>query len=99
MDMDVCVWRETFHSSLEIGRRVMESLGVPPEQAAEHTARFKAHDERLLHQQHLVYDDDAALIASSREALRALENLFAAYRGPDDEIGRASCRARVCQYV
>ncbi|PKM05906.1 MAG: glutathione-regulated potassium-efflux system protein KefB [Gammaproteobacteria bacterium HGW-Gammaproteobacteria-4] len=83
MDMDVGVVRETFHSSLEIGRRVMESLGVPPEQAAEHTARFKAHDERLLQEQHLVYDDDAALIASSREALHELENLFAADRSPD----------------
>ncbi|MDP1698715.1 MAG: monovalent cation:proton antiporter-2 (CPA2) family protein [Xanthomonadaceae bacterium] len=85
MDMDVGVVRETFHSSLEIGRRVMESLGVPPEQAAEHTARFKARDERLLQEQHLVYDDDAALVASSREALHELENLFAADRSPDPE--------------
>jgi len=83
MDMDVGVVRETFHSSLEIGRRVLETLGVPPEQAAEHTARFKAHDERLLQEQHLVYDDDAALVASSREALNELETLFAADRSPD----------------
>jgi glutathione-regulated potassium-efflux system protein KefB len=85
MDMDVGVVRETFHSSLEIGRRVLETLGVPPEQAAEHTARFKAHDERLLQEQHLVYDDDAALVASSREALNELENLFAADRSPDPD--------------
>lgn len=85
MDMDVGVVRETFHSSLEIGRRVLESLGVPPDEASEHTARFKAHDEHLLQQQHLVYDDDAALVASSREALRELENLFAADRDPDSD--------------
>jgi len=88
MDMDVAVVRETFHSSLEIGRQVLETLGVAAAEAAEHTARFKAHDERLLHEQHLVYDDDAALVASSREALRELETLFAADRspGPPDDI-------------
>lgn len=85
MDMDVGVVRETFHSSLEIGRRVLETLGVAPAEAAEHTARFKAHDERLLQRQHLVYDDDAALVASSREALQELENLFAADRDPDSD--------------
>jgi len=84
----VAVVRETFHSSLEIGRQVLETLGVAAAEAAEHTARFKAHDERLLHEQHLVYDDDAALVASSREALRELETLFAADRspGPPDDI-------------
>ena len=85
MDMDVRVVRETFHSSLEIGRHVLESLGVPAEQASERTARFRAHDEKLLLTQHLVYDDDAALVASAHEALRELEHLFEADVLPGDE--------------
>ncbi len=78
MDLGVEVTRETFHSSLEMGRRVMEALGVPPEEAARNTARFREHDEALLRRQHLVYDDEAALVASSHEALRDLETLFEA---------------------
>lgn len=86
MDMDVRVVRETFHSSLEIGRHVLESLGVPAEQASERTARFRAHDEKLLLAQHLVYDDDAALVASAHEALRELEHLFEADVQPGDDV-------------
>ena len=85
MDMGVQVVRETFHSSLEIGRHVLESLGVPAEQASERTARFRAHDEKLLLAQHLVYDDDAALVASAHEALLELEHLFEADVQPVDE--------------
>lgn len=83
MDMGVQVVRETFHSSLEIGSHVLEGLGVPADLARERTARFRAHDENLLLTQHLVYDDDAALIASANEALRDLEHLFEADATPD----------------
>jgi glutathione-regulated potassium-efflux system protein KefB len=83
MDLGVeGVIRETFHSSLEMGRRVMEGLGVPPEQARVRTAQFRQHDEALLRAQHLVYDDEAALVASSREALRELATLFDADQSP-----------------
>lgn len=78
MDMDVQVTRETFHSSLVLGRRVMEALGVPPEEAARNTELFREHDEALLREQHLHYDDEAALVASAREAQRELETLFEA---------------------
>jgi glutathione-regulated potassium-efflux system protein KefB len=39
----------------------------------------------MLREQHLVYDDEAALIASSQQAFRDLENLFAADEKPDGE--------------
>jgi len=78
MDMDVQSTRETFHSSLVLGRRVMEALGVPPEEAARNTERFREHDEALLREQYLYYDDEAALVASAREAQRELETLFEA---------------------
>ena len=78
MDMDVQATRETFHSSLVLGRRVMEALGVSPEEAARNTERFLQHDEALLRAQYLHYDDEAALVASAREAQRELETLFEA---------------------
>ena len=89
MDMDVQVTRETFHSSLVLGRRVMEALGVPAEEAARNTERFREHDEALLRQQHLVYDDEAALVASAREAQRELETLFEADVEPVEDDGDA----------
>jgi glutathione-regulated potassium-efflux system protein KefB len=79
MDMGVeVIVRETFHSSLDMSQQVLEALGVPPEVAAERRERFRVHDEKMLREQHLVYDDEAALIASSQQALRDLEKLFEA---------------------
>ncbi len=85
MDLGVEVIRETFHSSLELSEQVMLALGVPHEIAAERRERFRQHDEAMLRDQHLVYDDEAALIASSQQAFRELENLFAADEKPDAE--------------
>ncbi len=85
MDLGVEVIRETFHSSLELSEQVMLALGVPHEIAAERRERFRQHDEAMLRDQHLVYDDEAALIASSQQAFRELENLFAADEKPGTE--------------
>jgi voltage-gated potassium channel Kch len=79
MDLGVhAVIRETFHSSLEMSQQVLEALGLPPQVAAERRERFRSHDEIMLREQHLVYDDEAALIASSQQAFRDLEKLFEA---------------------
>jgi glutathione-regulated potassium-efflux system protein KefB len=79
MDLGVdVVTRETFHSSIEMGRHALQALGVDPAQAADRARRFAEHDQALLREQHLVYDDEAALVASSNEALRDLEKLFEA---------------------
>ena len=83
MDLGVhSIIRETYFSSLELGQQVLEALGLPPEAAAERRARFQAHDERLLREQHLVYDDEAAMIASSQQAREDLERLFEADQAP-----------------
>ncbi|MEO8161038.1 MAG: NAD-binding protein, partial [Arenimonas sp.] len=83
MDLGVhSVIRETFHSSLDMGQQVMEALGLPHEVAAERRLRFQQHDQRILHEQHLVYDDEAALIASSEQARNELEQLFEADETP-----------------
>jgi glutathione-regulated potassium-efflux system protein KefB len=79
MDLGVeVVVRETFHSSLDMGQQVMEALGVPADVAADRRERFRKHDEKVLCAQHLVYDDEAALIASSQQARQDLEKLFEA---------------------
>jgi glutathione-regulated potassium-efflux system protein KefB len=81
MDLGVEVVRETFHSSLKMGERVLVSLGESEEVAAQRAERFRQHDENLLLAQHMVYDDEAALIQTSQEARKDLEQLFAADLG------------------
>ncbi|TDR41286.1 Kef-type potassium/proton antiporter (CPA2 family) [Tahibacter aquaticus] len=79
MDLNVDgVVRETLEGSLDLTRQVLEALGQPPRVAADRIARFRTHDEELLKAQHLVYDDDAALIQSAHDALQELEQIFAA---------------------
>ena len=84
MDLGVdVVTRETFHSSIEMGRHALQALGMDDEQAAQRARRFTEHDEALLREQHLVYDDEAALVVSSRDALRDLQKLFEADEQPE----------------
>jgi glutathione-regulated potassium-efflux system protein KefB len=85
MDLGVEIIRETFHSSLVMGQRAMEALGVPHDVAFERRERFREHDEAMLREQHLVYDDEAALIATSQQAFRDLERLFEADAIPERE--------------
>jgi glutathione-regulated potassium-efflux system protein KefB len=81
MDFGVKPLRETFGSSLEMGRDVMVALGVPPEVADDRARRFRELDERLLEAQYLVYDDEDALRQTNAEARKELEQLFAAELG------------------
>lgn len=72
------VVRETFHSSLKMARLTLQALGFAPEAARARVNTFREHDEQLLRDQHLVYDDEAALMRSSKEAYAELERLFEA---------------------
>jgi glutathione-regulated potassium-efflux system protein KefB len=81
MDLGVEVVRETFFSSVKMGEQVLVALGERPDVAARRAERFREHDEALLRAQHQVYDDEVALIQTSQEARRDLEELFAADRG------------------
>jgi glutathione-regulated potassium-efflux system protein KefB len=78
MDLGANATRETFASGLEMGRDVLIALGIPPEQATQRAAKFRAHDEALLASQHLIYDDEAALVESAKQARSELEQLFEA---------------------
>jgi glutathione-regulated potassium-efflux system protein KefB len=77
MDLNIDgIVRDTFFSSLEIARHVLEALGYDPKTAAEHLRRFREHDERVLASQYPVYDDETALLQTTKEAREDLQRLF-----------------------
>ena len=75
--------RETLYSSLKMTRQTLEALGMSPEMAADHVERFRRLDAELLKRQYLVYDDDARIVQTTREALVDLEQLFQADASPE----------------
>jgi glutathione-regulated potassium-efflux system protein KefB len=79
MDMNIeHVVRETFFSSLEMSRLVLEDLGIDPAVAKERVQKFGKHDAKVLQTQYLVYDDEVALVQSAKDAFQDLEKLFEA---------------------
>jgi glutathione-regulated potassium-efflux system protein KefB len=80
--------RETFYSSLKMTRMTLESLGLSSELANDRVDRFREHDIRLLKAQYLVYDDDARMMQTSREALNDLMHIFDADDDPVAEQER-----------
>ncbi|MEO9080118.1 MAG: monovalent cation:proton antiporter-2 (CPA2) family protein [Rhodanobacter sp.] len=89
MDMGVeAPVRETFYSSLKMTRMTLEALGLSSELAIDRVERFRRYDEELLTKQALVYDDEAKLIQSTRDALLDLQQLFEADAAPDAERAR-----------
>jgi glutathione-regulated potassium-efflux system protein KefB len=88
MDMGVtAVTREAFLSAIDMGRQILQALGLPDEVAAERAKRFREHDEAILHQQFLIYDDEAALIASTQQAQLDLIQLFEADENREGPTG------------
>ncbi|HTI95472.1 MAG TPA: monovalent cation:proton antiporter-2 (CPA2) family protein [Rudaea sp.] len=77
---DENIVRETLYSSMEMTRRVLVELGFDPALAADRVETFRHQDAKVLQAQYLVYDDDAALVQSTKDALDDLERLFEADR-------------------
>jgi glutathione-regulated potassium-efflux system protein KefB len=83
--------RETLFSSLKMSRQTLEALGLSAEEATKEVERFRRRDAELLKMQYLVYDDEAKLVQTTREAQHDLDKLFEADaeiapppdRGPD----------------
>ena len=74
MDMNVEVlYRDTFLSSLEMAREVLRVVAA---EAARTVNTFREHDERLLQRQHAVYQDEAILMQTTKQAADELRNLF-----------------------
>ncbi|WP_295479280.1 monovalent cation:proton antiporter-2 (CPA2) family protein [uncultured Pseudomonas sp.] len=80
IDVGAHAVRETFHSSLEMGRQTLLGLGLSQAQADARIERFKRHDEEVLAAQHEVYDDAAKVLQTALEARKELEQLFEADR-------------------
>jgi glutathione-regulated potassium-efflux system protein KefB len=81
MELGVHAVREVLHSSLYTGERVLVDLGFDAATVHEHVKRFREHDARLLRAQYDVRDDEAALIRTTQDARRELEELFSADAG------------------
>ncbi len=91
MDIGVHVInREMYLSSLDLARQVLEGLDFTPEQAQQGVNTFRDYDDELMRRQHAIYQDEAKLIESAREAMKELESLFesdqkaAAKQKPDE---------------
>lgn len=69
------VLRETWGSSVEMGKRALQEL-EPAVDAEAFAEVFTRHDERLLERQQAVYHDQAALIALSKQAGAELEDIL-----------------------
>jgi len=69
--------RETFLSAADMGREVLQELGIDARRARDVTARFVAHDERRLNEHHSVHNDEEKLRNLAKEAARELEEMFA----------------------
>ena len=69
-------YRETWHTSVEMAHQSLLQLGFPPSDAAMTIARFRDNDIELLKRQRAVYQDEAKLIQTSREASEELQTLF-----------------------
>jgi monovalent cation:proton antiporter-2 (CPA2) family protein len=77
MDLGVTdVVRRAFHSSLEMSRRLLVTMGEPEERAQRAVETFRAHDEATLLKQQSVFRDESRLIQTAQEAARELEQLF-----------------------
>jgi len=70
--------RETYLSSLELGKQVLLGLGFAEWDARDTLSTFHEHDERSLLRQHAVYHDETKLIQSSKDAAKELEEIFEA---------------------
>lgn len=77
MDLGISVfYRDTFYSSLEMGKKVLEHMGMDAPSVDLMVERFQKYDQDLLSKQHAVYQNETELIETSRQALADLESLF-----------------------
>ncbi len=77
MDLGIKVMvRDTYYSSLKMGKEVLESLGLPPDEADQTVVTFREHDEELLKRQHAIYKDEEKMIESVAKSRAELQSLF-----------------------
>ncbi|TBW32511.1 glutathione-regulated potassium-efflux system protein KefB [Azotobacter chroococcum] len=77
LDLEAGPVRETFFSSLEMGRQVLLGLGLSEQQIAARLERFRRHDEQMLQELHKVISDETASLRATHAYFDDLESLFA----------------------
>jgi monovalent cation:proton antiporter-2 (CPA2) family protein len=70
------IFREAFPASVDMARLALLTLGKGPAVTERAIAFFKRHDEEQLQAQYAVWQDEARLIQSTREAAEQLRQLF-----------------------
>ncbi|TGK03033.1 potassium transporter Kef [Leptospira langatensis] len=70
--------RDTFASSLELAEETLKDLGFMPSEAQYFIEKFRRYDEAMVKQQYKLRHNEKELIAFSRNAIRQLEDAFAA---------------------
>ncbi|MES2553397.1 MAG: monovalent cation:proton antiporter-2 (CPA2) family protein [Pseudomonadota bacterium] len=76
MDMEIDCVRETFHSSLQLGEKVLRELGYSAFQAHRSAWRFRQHDEGLLLESHPIRNDMQQLVTNSAKARSDLMSIL-----------------------
>ncbi len=91
MDLNVeLLYRDTYLSSLAMGREVLCGLGVARAEGERTVRMFREYDEALLKRQHAIYHDETALIQSAKQAADELKSLFESDAAEPIEKGRAT---------
>ncbi len=77
MDLNVQVlYRDTFYSSLVLAKSILLGLGFPAQEAERTVNLFREHDEKLIKQQHAIYQDEQALVEIALKSRAELQSLF-----------------------
>lgn len=77
IDRGVAIWeRETFESSLRMSAEVLKTLGWEPYAAVRAANKFREHNVKMIHQMHVVRDDESKLVSAARQARADLEKMF-----------------------
>jgi glutathione-regulated potassium-efflux system ancillary protein KefC/glutathione-regulated potassium-efflux system protein KefB len=71
------VWRETFLSSLDMARNVLEGLGLPDYEAERVAEKFRAYDENRLYSHFGQHQDEKRMRVLAKKAAEELRDLFA----------------------
>ncbi|HSD37076.1 MAG TPA: monovalent cation:proton antiporter-2 (CPA2) family protein [Rhodocyclaceae bacterium] len=77
MDLGVKLMvRETWHSSVALAKEVLLGMKLPESEVDAAIARFREFDEANLLRQHAVYQDEALLVETTKQAAEELRSLF-----------------------
>jgi len=77
MDLGVQhIKRETFDSGLSFVGELLEKMGFSPKKSADLVERFRAHDERMLVEQHRVRKDDKMFISMAKQSTAQLAQVL-----------------------